>query len=1629
MSVGVAATLLSLLSIALLPVHARAGCDNIPSATDVFRSAQGAITAPFAVPGQTLQVRVRPQVCDASSIGLGTPPVCAADSAVRVTLIFEPRNGAPANAVVLARDCGSAADPNSLQSRVAQWAQQLAPTGGTATCQVDPQLDVASENIGPTQECRLDFRFPTATIPALQLPNTLTGPTRIVVEPIASPLPTGLVGVRCADAVATSRTIACIDELYRADGSCSTQASSVNTRFPSFTALPVPNDFAAMAAPGSATHPALRFALDAVGNVLAPMQWSGVLCQTDPNCSFAGFPPPQLVQVLFPQSIGSGLNASGQPAASGGPLSIPSSEFTSSHTLQGKDLPPIFDPSASSDALALFGSTDAVQTVIRVQTQAPGRCSVDHRACISDEGCARDVTTQTCDLAAPDLPLADLRYCRHPNSCQAPQLPFTAAPVSGGPGLIPSALYAASTGGFVPLEALNLCRESDQLSCILKNEPLSGDVDANGDGDAIDPAVIELRDRRAGTSLPIGFDGLSGLATSLLFESPASVGPFGQPLLQPPVASSVRPAVVTSGACAALLFAEPWENAASPLGIDSNSDGEAFNSILRVFCRKAPGVVDEVAVRAAAAAGIGSRLGASARPLLLESPRTLSAIQGGGEPLVFAGNRLYFLLDEAANSPKSVERTDVNALGEPARGPSDAPVLSSDGKVTCFSSRSDLLASGSPDTTRWDVYCRDAGTGAVDLATRHADPAPGSSQCSGAIVRANDSSGAPSLSSDGRLVCFESDATNLLSSEVDRYAVRDVFLYDRTTCRTVRLSVTASGAEAPGTSSACKIAAGAGFAVFSSGAMLAPQDVDNDTDAYLVPLLGGSSDTDPFRPGPAVLLSGGLAGKAYLPSVSADGKRVAFEMTTAAGTRTVVRDVAGGSASDVVDFQFDGAKPKLSEDGRWLALDTIDSQTGKLHAVLVDLVASIARNEAVLKPLALTSTLEDVGAESFSAVAQAHKAGFVSAAPLTPLDSTSQWDFDTHIQDLDSGLLKRVGGGSKYPFLSGDGSTVAYLEFTATGGTVFRSGPAPATEVDFDGNGSKKDLVLAALDLSSAPPTLDIIGATTQAAVAGATAAYVAPDGSVLVRTCPAGTSCAATRLLAPGGATPARATAAAVSASTVCAILAGDRRVACAAAGDPALTALGVAARALGVVGDTVVLTTDESPARLLTFSRTGSSFVQRFAGGPGTRRFVLSENSFAAFDRCELDAGVDLNGDGIEDECVLELLDLRSGKLAETGATVLPCTLEACDRRFPWRLFPAGAIGESVTARFLASECQEDGNCGGCSAQSCAPNGRSCDLDQDGDCTDVVVREFSFGATAPTVLATLANQVDADPLAGSTSGGVGGQGAVFPTLIGRCDTDVDPATEPSTRPCQTNANCPTGLVCGPPFSALALNDGDGDGVFDGVDNCPDNFNADQADTNGDGVGDVCQAVVNRCGDGVIGPAEFCDDGTRNGACAGLSYDQCKKRGAAGSYCDASCKPVVFLEVSEMTVNPTKAGVLPVEVIGTPYLNLGAARPFDGVGCKLAGGCPANMLNLASIRLEGLRAGGACAGDGAPVYAKSFEAPHSDLTQDLNLKFQVLKASISKGDNQACMTGAFTGVEGRFPAARFESRDNLNVK
>jgi cysteine-rich repeat protein len=77
-----------------------------------------------------------------------------------------------------------------------------------------------------------------------------------------------------------------------------------------------------------------------------------------------------------------------------------------------------------------------------------------------------------------------------------------------------------------------------------------------------------------------------------------------------------------------------------------------------------------------------------------------------------------------------------------------------------------------------------------------------------------------------------------------------------------------------------------------------------------------------------------------------------------------------------------------------------------------------------------------------------------------------------------------------------------------------------------------------------------------------------------------------------------------------------------------------------------------------------------------------------------------------------------------------------------------------------------------------------------------------------------------------------------------------------------------------------IVADDADDDGISNDVDNCPTDPNADQADVDGDGIGDVCDLAL--CGNGILESPEQCDDGnTADGdgcsaACSDEQYQLC---------------------------------------------------------------------------------------------------------------------------------------------------------
>jgi len=77
-------------------------------------------------------------------------------------------------------------------------------------------------------------------------------------------------------------------------------------------------------------------------------------------------------------------------------------------------------------------------------------------------------------------------------------------------------------------------------------------------------------------------------------------------------------------------------------------------------------------------------------------------------------------------------------------------------------------------------------------------------------------------------------------------------------------------------------------------------------------------------------------------------------------------------------------------------------------------------------------------------------------------------------------------------------------------------------------------------------------------------------------------------------------------------------------------------------------------------------------------------------------------------------------------------------------------------------------------------------------------------------------------------------------------------------------------------PRDTQACTDGDADLVQDAVDNCPAVANADQADADGNGVGDSCEGGSDpRCGNGRRDSGEACDGADLGGtSCLDLGYD-----------------------------------------------------------------------------------------------------------------------------------------------------------
>ena len=208
-------------------------------------------------------------------------------------------------------------------------------------------------------------------------------------------------------------------------------------------------------------------------------------------------------------------------------------------------------------------------------------------------------------------------------------------------------------------------------------------------------------------------------------------------------------------------------------------------------------------------------------------------------------------------------RVSVDTVGTEANDWSLSPAISADGNLVTFRSLAWNLVSGDTNGT-WDIFVHDRGTGTTERVS-----------VDSAGVQANNNSDGPVISADGRVVAFSSRASNLVSSDLNGRL--DVFVHDRSSGITERVSVDSSGNEGDKDSGAIgglavSISADGRFIAFvSSATNLVPNDLNRYYDVFFRDRIQGV--TERVSVDSAGVEGNGSSGGC---SLSSNGQLVAF---------------------------------------------------------------------------------------------------------------------------------------------------------------------------------------------------------------------------------------------------------------------------------------------------------------------------------------------------------------------------------------------------------------------------------------------------------------------------------------------------------------------------------------------------------------------------------------------------------------------------------------------------------------------------------------------------------------------------------------------------------------------------------
>jgi len=206
-------------------------------------------------------------------------------------------------------------------------------------------------------------------------------------------------------------------------------------------------------------------------------------------------------------------------------------------------------------------------------------------------------------------------------------------------------------------------------------------------------------------------------------------------------------------------------------------------------------------------------------------------------------------------------RVSLSSSGDEGNGESSWSTISGNGLFVAFESLADNLV---PDDTNGalDMFVHDRDTGETTRVSVSSSGEEGNGESGSPATR--------SISDDGRYVVFFSDASNLVANDTNGY--HDVFLHDRNTSSTTRISVNADGEEGNNLSANSSISPDGHTVVFNSKAT---NFIENDNnDAYDVFVYDVDADELTHV---SVSSTGEQSNqRSFLPSLSGDGQLVIF---------------------------------------------------------------------------------------------------------------------------------------------------------------------------------------------------------------------------------------------------------------------------------------------------------------------------------------------------------------------------------------------------------------------------------------------------------------------------------------------------------------------------------------------------------------------------------------------------------------------------------------------------------------------------------------------------------------------------------------------------------------------------------